>query len=224
MLKDNLEYFIRFASRRNSFGEPVTLVGATKTQSAETVNEAIKLGLKDVGENRAQEFRDKFPELLPVNYHFFGRLQPNKLKYIVGKACLIHSVDSLELAEAISNFSLKLGVKSNVLLEVNLGEAQKGGIPLDKLPDVVEKIVKLPYLAVKGLMTVLPKGADDDRLYALCTSLRRSYDELKRVYDGFSVLSMGMTADYKIAVGCGSNMIRIGTGIFGERNYNAEEK
>lgn len=219
MLKDNLDNFLQICKNKNPYGEKVTLVGATKTVGIDVINEAISLGLCDVGENYPQEFRDKYPQVLPVNYHFFGRLQKNKVKYLIGKACLIHSVDSFDLAEEISCQSVKKQVETKILIEVNLGEDAKGGIPLSNVSDEYEKIVKLPNLKVCGLMAVMPNTEDFEIIKKLCLQVRQTYDIIRKTDENFTTLSMGMSNDYKIAIECGSNMIRIGSKIFGERIY-----
>ena len=221
MIKENLTAFLKNLPKTNPFGEEVTLVGATKTRTVEEINEAIAAGLKDVGENKPQEFRDKFPLLLPCRYHFFGRLQKNKVKYLVGKAFLIQSVDSVELAQTISQISVKQGVMSDVLLEVNLGESQKGGFPIDSIIDVFGTIKTLPNLKIMGLMAVLPSADSQNaqKIPSLCLQMRKNYDILKRQSQDIRYLSMGMSADYLTAISFGSNMIRIGTAIFGKRDY-----
>lgn len=216
MIKENL---LAFDNLINPYGEKVTLVGATKTQPVEIILDAINAGLKDIGENKAQEFRDKFPYLPPVNYHFFGRLQTNKVKYLIGKCCLIQSVDSIKLASEISRQSKNASVTTNILLEVNAGEEQKGGFSISELQNSYEQIKKMDNIVVKGLMTVLPKDEIKENKVKFCLQLRNTYDIMKKEDSNFSVLSMGMSEDYPIAIECGSNMVRIGTKIFGERNY-----
>lgn len=217
MIKENLENLLKDIPKTNKFGEIITLVGATKTQTVEAINEAIAAGLTDIGENRAQEFRDKFPQVLPCNYHFFGRLQTNKVKYLIGKACLIQSVDSLELAKKISSLSEQNNVTTNVLIEVNLGETQKGGVPIDEVFNLYNDILNLSNVITKGLMCVLPK-TDEKSLRQNCLQMRNIYDILRSKDVNVNILSMGMSGDYKIAIEEGSNMIRIGTAIFGSRS------
>ena len=201
----------------NPFGEKLTLVAATKTQTVEAINEAIAAGITDVGENKAQEFRDKFGKVLPCRYHFFGRLQSNKVKYLIGKACLIQSVDSEDVAREISRLSEKAGLTTDVLIEVNLGEEQKGGVPLTDLDSFYNKIRSLAGVRVKGLMTVLPDTDDRKTLSDKCLQMRNVYDIMKKDDNNIEYLSMGMSGDYKTAVAAGSNMIRIGSKIFGAR-------
>ena len=218
MIKENVEKIINNLPKYNKFGEKITLVGATKTQTVEAINQAIAAGLTDIGENKAQEFRDKFPLVLPCNYHFFGRLQSNKVKYLIGKACLIQSVDSIPLASEISRLSSKLNVTTNILIEVNLGEEQKGGVPISEVLSFYNDILNYPNIVVKGLMAVLPQG-NEKSLRENCLQMRKLYDILKGSSENISILSMGMTQDYNIAIDEGSNMIRLGTAIFGSRNY-----
>ncbi len=216
MIKSNLEQIFNEVKGGNNLGEPITVVGATKFQPVELINEAIKCGLKDIGENRAQEFRDKFDSVLPVNYHFFGTLQKNKVKYLIGKSYLIQSVDSLDLIEEINRQSLNKQVVTNILLEVNLGEEQKGGLSFSLVKEVLQKINDYPSVSVLGLMAMLPDTDNEEILVSLLDNLRAFYDELKLLYN-FKYLSVGMSSDYLLAIKHGSNMVRIGTKIFGRR-------
>ncbi|MBO5850720.1 MAG: YggS family pyridoxal phosphate-dependent enzyme [Clostridia bacterium] len=216
MIKSNLEQIFNEVKGGNNLGEPITVVGATKFQPVELINEAIKCGLKDIGENRAQEFRDKFDSVLPVNYHFFGSLQKNKVKYLIGKSYLIQSVDSLDLIEEINRQSLNKQVVTNILLEVNLGEEQKGGLSFSLVKEVLQKIYNYPSVSVLGLMAMLPDTDNEEILVSLLDNLRAFYDELKLLYN-FKYLSVGMSSDYLLAIKHGSNMVRIGTKIFGRR-------
>lgn len=218
MIAENLQKLNSILPKTNPYGEKVTLVGATKTQDVEAINTAISAGLSDIGENKPQEFRDKFPLVLPVNYHFFGRLQKNKVKYLIGKCCLIQSVDSVELAEEISRLSQKAEWVCNILLEVNLGEEQKGGFPIDSVLEAYNSVKDLPFVKVCGLMCVLPNTEDISFLQQLCLRMREKYDIIKKTDNNFTILSMGMSKDFELAVKCGSNMVRIGTAIFGQRN------
>lgn len=216
MIKSNLEQIFNEVKGGNNLGEPITVVGATKFQPVELINEAISAGLNDIGENKAQEFRDKFDSVLPVNYHFFGTLQKNKVKYLIGKVYLIQSVDSLSLLEEINRQSLNKQVVTNVLLEVNLGEEQKGGLSFSEIKEVLTKITDFSAVKVLGLMAMLPDTDNEVLLVSLLDSLRAFYDELKDKH-GFKYLSVGMSNDYLLAIKHGSNMVRIGTKIFGRR-------
>ena len=223
MIKSNLEQIFNEVKGGNNLGEPITVVGATKFQPVELINEAIKCGLKDIGENRAQEFRDKFDSVLPVNYHFFGSLQKNKVKYLIGKSYLIQSVDSLDLIEEINRQSLNKQVVTNILLEVNLGEEQKGGLSFSLVKEVLQKIYNYPCVSVLGLMAMLPDTDNEEILVSLLDNLRAFYDELKLLYN-FKYLSVGMSSDYLLAIKHGSNMVRIGTKIFGRRYWKLVAK
>jgi pyridoxal phosphate enzyme (YggS family) len=218
MLKENLMEVFKNVENGNPLGEKVTLVGATKFVPVEVINEAIALGLKDISENRAQEFKDKYPLVTqPVNYHFIGTLQKNKVKYLIGKCCLIQSVDSLSLLDEINRQSENKGVVTNVLLEVNLGvEEQKHGFDYDELESALSYAKTLNGVKVKGLMAMLPESNDEEMLFNLSVGLRKVYDSYREIY-GFEHLSLGMSNDYKIAIKAGSNMVRVGSKIFGRR-------
>lgn len=203
----------------NHLGEPITLVGATKTVDLLTIQRAIDCGLKAVGENRVQEFREKAPFLHGAEIHFIGHLQTNKVKYLIGNVSLIHSVDSLPLAEEISEQSEKKGLVTDVLAEINIGkESTKSGFSAEQAEDAMDKISSLPGIRAVGLMAMLPKSENSRYLSDLCLQMRAIYDTIKK--EGFPVrhLSMGMSEDYRIAIRNGSNMIRLGRAIFGERS------
>ncbi|MBS6464231.1 MAG: YggS family pyridoxal phosphate-dependent enzyme [Firmicutes bacterium] len=203
----------------NHLGEPITLVGATKTVDLLTIQRAIDCGLKAVGENRVQEFREKAPFLHGAEIHFIGHLQTNKVKYLIGYVSLIHSVDSLPLAEEISEQSEKKGLVTDVLAEINIGkEPTKSGFSAEQAEDAMDKISSLPGIRAVGLMAMLPKSENSRYLSDLCLQMRAIYDTIKK--EGFPVrhLSMGMSEDYRIAIRNGSNMIRLGRAIFGERS------
>lgn len=218
-MKEILSQLFEEIKSGNNYGEKIILVGATKFVPVERINQAISLGLTDIGENKAQEFRDKYPSVLPCNYHFFGRLQKNKVKYLVGKACLIQSVDSISLASEISKKSVELGVTTKILLEVNQGEEQKGGFLYSELEEALLSISKMPNIVVEGLMSVMMDTSNEVLLASAYKELRKIYDKYKEIYS-FKYLSAGMSNDYKIAIKNGANMIRIGTMIFGKRDYN----
>lgn len=218
MVETNLKSIFETIKNPNPFGEKVTLVGATKFVPVEVINEAISLGLLDIAENRAQEFKDKFPLVTkPVNYHFIGSLQKNKVKYLIGKCHLIQSVDSISLLEEISRQSVQKGVVTNCLLEVNVGvEEQKHGFSYSELKASLEHAKTLDGVKVLGLMAMLPESDDSEFLFGLASTLRKVYDSYKTIYS-FKYLSMGMSGDYEIAIKAGSNMIRVGSKIFGRR-------
>lgn len=222
-LKENIERILKIVEKGNGYGEKVRLVAATKTQTAEKINEAIRLGVSAIGENHAQEFRDKTPLLLPCEKHFIGRLQKNKLKYVVGKADLIHSCDDVALLEEIEKRSALLGVRTDLLIEVNLtGEAQKGGVSETFAPFLFEKAQKSEWICPKGIMVMLKKGTEKE-MATIADRGRALFERLKAEFGkGVDTLSMGMSGDYKLCIEHGSNLVRIGTGIFGERETKTE--
>lgn len=222
MLKENIEKILNEVSCGNDLGEQIEVVGASKTMDVEKINQAIEYGLKIVAENKVQEFNQKHDKILPIaKQHFIGHLQTNKVKYLVGKVDLIHSVDSIHLAEQIDKEAKKKQVKQNILVEVNIGgELSKSGFSIDNAYFSVKEIVgKFSSLSVLGLMAMLPRTEDIQYLESLCKKMRSLYDKLKNEGLDFKYLSMGMSKDYKIAIKNGSNMIRLGTTIFGKRNY-----
>ena len=221
MLKENLIKVLSEIENGNNLGEPITLIGASKTMSAEVINQAIGYGLKVVAENKVQEFREKSELIKSADQHFIGHLQTNKVKYLVGKVSLIHSVDSLHLAKEIDRVSANKGLKQAVLVEINVGgELSKSGYSIDNAIESVEEIINnCPSIIVKGLMAMLPHTDDESVLETLCKKMRCLYDALKEKHSEFTYLSVGMSNDYKIAIKNGSNMIRLGRTIFGERNY-----
>ncbi len=197
----------------------VTLVTVTKTQAASVVNEAIALGLTDIGENRVQEYLGKRDQLAPHRFHMIGHLQRNKVRQIVGAAVLIHSVDSLDLAQEISRRSEQHGVVTDLLVEVNTsGEASKEGVEPDAVREIAAGIRALPSVRLRGLMTVAAfDEAENVRpgfrlLRELCDSLRREFQD-----ESIRELSMGMTNDFDVAIEEGATIIRIGSAIFGPR-------
>jgi pyridoxal phosphate enzyme (YggS family) len=204
----------------NGYGERVTLVAATKMQTVETINEAICAGVDAVAENKAQEFRDKNDLLLPCPRHFIGHIQTNKLKYLVGKVELFHSCARDELAEELALLSRKRGVCSGVLLQVNIGEeVSKGGYSLALAKQTLERLSQTEGLCVKGVMAMLPDSEDECLLRALAQKMRGLYEWAKTNIKSVEYLSMGMSGDYKLCLQEGSNMIRLGSTIFGARNY-----
>lgn len=218
MLEKNLKDILNFIESGNNLKEKITLVGATKTQSIETIQKAINLGLNVVAENRVQEFREKTEYLKNCEQQFIGHLQTNKVKYIVGLVSLIQSVDSIHLAEAISEQAVKKDIIQDILVEVNIGgELSKSGINPENAIETVKKISKLQNIKVKGLMAMLPKSEDETLLKNLCLKMREIYDTLLKEGFDFKYLSVGMSHDYKIAIQNGSNMIRLGSSIFGQR-------
>ncbi len=221
MLENNLKQIFANISSGNNLGEPITLVGATKMVDVETINKAIELGLKVVAENKVQEFNLKNSNIVGAKQHFIGHLQTNKVKYLVGKVDLIQSVDSDKLACEIDRVAKNRNLVQNILIEVNIGgELSKSGFTLEKAFDsVIEISNKYSNICVKGLMAMLPHTDDESLLIKLCQKMRGLYDKLKENGMSIEYLSMGMSNDYKVAIKNGSNMIRLGSSIFGKRNY-----
>ena len=204
--------------------DEVTLIAVSKTKPVSMIEELLPGGTRDFGENKVQELCEKY-EVLPrdIRWHLIGHLQRNKVKYIVDKPYLIHSVDSLRLAETISEEGVKKGVTVPVLIEVNVaGEESKFGGTPEETEALVREIAKLPAIRVRGLMTIAPyvENPEDNRVH-FSRLKQLSVDIGKKNIDNVSmnVLSMGMTGDYQVAIEEGATMIRVGTGIFGERNY-----
>lgn len=216
MIEENVKKLLAEIKGGNCFHEPVTLVAATKTRTAEEINRAITAGVTDIGENRVQEFTAKYDEIVGANRHFIGRLQTNKVKYLIGKTALIHSLDRDELATEIARRSVAAGVSTNVLVEVNLGEESKGGYPLSNAYDAYLRLREMQGLTVRGFMAMLPARGG---FAELSDAMRALYDEAKREDDNIKYLSLGMSGDWKLCLAHGSNMIRLGTAIFGGRNY-----
>ncbi len=222
MIEQNVKTLLKEIPEFNKFGEKITLVAAVKLQSAESINRAVKAGVTDIGDNHVQEFREKYQLICgEPKRHFIGRLQTNKIKYLLGKVDLYHSVDRFNLAEELSKKSAAAGIVSNILIQINAGNEQtKGGFSPEETCDAYEVIKSLPALNVRGLMAMLPFTDDEAELYRLATLMRQKFETLKSVDKNIEYLSMGMSGDWKICVDCGSNMIRLGTTIFGARNYD----
>lgn len=206
----------------------VTLIAVSKTKPVSALREAYEAGVRDFGENKVQELMDKIPQLPEdIRWHMIGHLQRNKVKYIVGKVALIHSVDSFRLADEISRESVRKGVETDILIEVNVAdEESKYGVTCQEAAETVVKIAKLPGIHVKGLMTIAPytEIAEKNRLYF------RKLHELSVDIEGknidnvsMNILSMGMTGDYSVAIEEGAACVRVGTGIFGERDYTTQQ-
>ena len=206
--------------------QEILLVAATKMNDADRVREAIAAGVDICGENRVQEMLEKQAqgayEGAPL--HFIGHLQKNKVKQVVGLASLIHGVDSLALLEVISREAEKKGLRQDVLLEVNIGaEASKSGFAPEEIPAALEAAAAFGGIFVRGLMAIPPicRSPDENRPFFL--AMRKLFvDNGRKKYDNVSMdfLSMGMSGDYPAAIACGANMVRVGTAIFGARNYN----
>lgn len=228
MIRENLEEVERriqaACERAGRNRSEVTLIAVSKTKPVTMLTEAYDTGIREFGENKVQEMMDKF-EIMPkdIHWHMIGHLQRNKVKYLMGKSYLIHSVDSYRLAEEISSQSVKHNVVTDILIEVNIaGEETKFGASREEAIRLVEDAAKLPNIHICGLMTIAPfvENAEDNRKYF--RQIRElSVDISEKNIDNVDmrILSMGMTGDYEVAIEEGATMVRVGTGIFGERNY-----
>ena len=229
MLASNLkevESKIQEACKKaNRSREEVTLIAVSKTKPVSMLQEVYNLGIRDFGENKVQELIEKHPQLpSDIQWHMIGHLQRNKVKQVIDKATLIHSVDSLRLAEAIEMEAAKKNIVADILIEVNIAEEDsKYGFKEEEVLLAVEQIAKFPHVRIKGLMTIAPFVENQEENRIVFARLRKlSVDIESKNIDNVSVgiLSMGMTNDYQVAIEEGATMIRVGTGIFGERNYN----
>lgn len=200
----------------------VTLIAVSKTKPVEMIEEAYNTGCRDFGENKVQELVDKYEQLpKDIRWHMIGHLQRNKVKYIVDKVFLIHSVDSVRLAEEISKEAVKKNVSVNILIEVNVAqETTKFGLTCEEVEQMVREIAKLPNVNIKGLMTIAPIVDNPEENKQYFQKLKKiAVDISAKNIDNVSmdILSMGMTGDYQVAVAEGATYVRVGTGIFGIR-------
>ena len=206
----------------NPYGERVILVAATKTQTPTSINEAIRAGVDAVAENKPQEFRDKNEDILPCPRHFIGHLQTNKIKYLLGKIELYHSCDRDELALELARQSVAKGLVSNVLIQINIGqEDTKGGFSYENAKETFRRLSVVNGLKIKGFMAMLPDSDDEELLRSLARKMRRLFEWAKTQSSDVEYLSMGMSGDYKLCVEEGSNVVRLGSTIFGRRDYGA---
>ena len=225
-IKSNIEYINELkaaaAEKSGRTGDDVLLVAVTKLHTPEEMNEAIDAGITDIGENKVQEIMDKFDRVKPVRWHLIGHLQTNKVKYIIDKVSLIHSVDSLHLAKEINKRAQQHDLTMDILIQVNSAEEDsKFGITTDETDQLIRDIAEqCPNIKIKGLMCIAPFEQDPN-------DAREYFAEVKKIYDkyvneksdrvDFEYLSMGMTNDFEAAIEEGSNLIRVGTAIFGYR-------
>ena len=224
-VEEKIEAACKRAGRDRS---EITLIAVSKTKPVEMLEEVYQTGIREFGENKVQEMMDKY-EVLPkdIHWHMIGHLQRNKVKYLMGKAALIHSVDSLRLAEEISTQSVKHEVTTDILIEVNIaGEETKFGTDREEAIALVEAAAKLPNIHICGLMTIAPfvENPEDNRKYF--QQIRQlSVDIKEKNIDNvdMQILSMGMTGDYEVAIEEGATMVRVGTGIFGARDYSVKQ-
>lgn len=209
---------------RTQLPKNVTLIAVSKTRSLEEIKEAYSVGIRDFGENKVQELMNKIENAdFQANWHLVGHLQTNKVKYIVGKVELIHSLDSIKLLNEIERVYSNKSLTAKVLIQINIGEEEsKTGIYLNELESLILACENCKNVKVMGLMSVIPKGSDES-CKCYFKKMRKIFLDLKeRKFSNIEMkyLSMGMTHDYKIALSEGSNMIRVGEGIFGKREYN----
>ena len=206
--------------------EDITFLAATKTVDADVINYAISLGLDHIGENKVQELLSKYEkyDLAHASLQFIGHLQTNKVKYVIDKVCLIHSVDSIKLMDEIERQAEKHNLDMDILIQVNIsGEETKSGISKEEVEDLLKYAGKLKHVKVKGLMTIAPKTDNSvtnrlhfDNMRQLFVDIKqKKYDNVNMVY-----LSMGMSGDFETAIECGANMVRVGSAIFGARDYS----
>ena len=202
MIQENVTALLKELEGGNCYHERVTLVAATKTRTPAEINEAIAAGITDIGENKVQEFTAKFDEVHGARRHFIGHLQLNKVKYLIGRTDLIESVDRDELASELAKRSVRAGIVTDILIEVNIGcEESKSGYPLEEA----------------FFMAMLPLAGDEGYLGGLVDKMRDLYDRARAQDTNIEHLSMGMSGDWRLCIAHGSNMIRLGTAIFGSR-------
>lgn len=216
--------------------EDITLIAVSKTKPISMIEDAYNLGIDNFGENKVQELTKKYDELYErygnaIKWHQIGHLQRNKVKYIVDKVALIHSVDSLRLGHMINQEAKKKNVICDILIQVNVsGEETKNGVEVEELTPLFMELVQLPHIRVRGLMTIAPYVLDNEKNRKYFSKLRQLFIDIKTKNidnvvrynfdpNSFDILSMGMTLDYEVAVEEGATMVRVGTGIFGERDY-----
>ena len=249
MMKDNIEQIERrieaACQRSGRDRSEVTLIAVSKTKPNAMLLEAYELGMRHFGENKVQELVQKQETLSQqfsdeVHWHLIGHLQRNKVKYIIDKVSLIHSVDSLRLAKQIEEEAAKLNIVCDILLEVNIAEEEtKFGVRADEVNSLIQDLLSLPHVRVRGLMAIAPYVENPEKNRIYFKKLRQLYVDIKSKNtdnidnrnisnsihltspEQFNILSMGMTGDFEVAIEEGATMVRVGTGIFGERDYSA---
>ena len=229
MIKDNIadvnNRIDKACERSGRDRREVTLIAVSKTKPVDMLKQAYDTGVRDFGENKVQEIMDKYDKLpSDIRWHMIGHLQTNKVKYIADKIYMIHSVDSYKLAAEISKYAVKAGRVIPILIEVNVAdEESKFGVTFDNAQDLIKQIAPLPGVKVTGLMAIAPYVVNPSENREYFARLKQlSVDITSKNIDNIamSVLSMGMTGDYEVAIEEGSTYVRVGTGIFGERNYS----
>ena len=225
-IKENLktvrERINNAAKKAGRCPDEIKLIAVSKTKPLDMIFEAASCGVLDFGENRPQELAEKFGKVENARWHLIGQLQKNKVKYIIDKAELIHSVDSLGLAEEIEKRAAKINKIQNILIQVNVsGEETKSGIAPEEAEMLIRKISEMPHIRIKGLMTISVAGFDHNenkKIFAGLRELAKEIDRLQINNVSMGELSMGMTHDFEAAIEAGATMVRVGTGIFGTRN------
>ncbi|HHY90059.1 MAG TPA: YggS family pyridoxal phosphate-dependent enzyme [Clostridiales bacterium] len=204
--------------------DDILLLAVTKTVEPQRINEAIAEGITDIGENKVQEILNKYESVDPVRWHLIGHLQTNKVKYIIDKVHMIHSLDSIKLAEEIDKRAKQHQILMDVLIQINVAkEDTKFGLYVEEIDDFIKKVQEFENIHVKGLMTIAPYEENPEKVRPYFRTLKSIFERIKaqkleRI--DMQYLSMGMSNDFKVAIEEGANMIRIGTAIFGKRNYN----
>ncbi len=209
---------------KEEVGENVTLIAVTKTRNPQEINQVIEAGAEDIGENKVQEIMDKFDRVNPVRWHMIGHLQTNKVKYIIDKVHMIHSVDSIKLAEEIDKRAGQNGIVMNVLVQINPAqEESKFGIKIEETEKIINTILNKCYnIRIKGLMCIAPYADEPEEVCAVFANAKETFERLKKISHPnleLAYLSMGMSNDYAVAIKEGSNMVRVGSSIFGPRVY-----
>ncbi|MBR4860925.1 MAG: YggS family pyridoxal phosphate-dependent enzyme [Firmicutes bacterium] len=228
-IRENIEHINQLkaeaAARSGRKGEDVLLVAVTKLHDVDEINEAIDCGITDIGENKVQEIMDKFDHVKPVRWHLIGHLQTNKVKYIIDKVSMIHSVDSLRLAQEINKRAQQHSLTMDILIQVNSAEEEsKFGIKTEETGQMIQDILDTcENIRIRGLMCIAPfeENPEDARVYfAEVKKLYDEYGKMEHPHLDFQYLSMGMSGDFHVAIEEGSNLIRVGTSIFGARDYS----
>ncbi|MGB4438073.1 MAG: YggS family pyridoxal phosphate-dependent enzyme [Sedimentibacter sp.] len=232
-IKENIELILKrtadAARRSGREPEDITVIAVSKTVDSIRAREAVESGISDLGENRVQELMNKYEQLsdLNIKWHMIGHLQKNKVKYIIDKAELIHSVENLELANEINKRAAQNNLTANILIELNIGEEEsKFGINEENVYDFVKSMEQFDNIKVLGLMTVAPYCENPEDIRWVFRKMKEIFDKIALMNlknTDMKYLSMGMTNDFEIAIEEGSNIVRIGTAIFGARKYKEEE-
>ena len=228
-IRGNLEK-VRQQIRQSAEGcgrsqDDVLLVAVSKTRTPEEINIAIEAGVTDIGENKVQEIMDKYDDIKPVRWHMIGHLQTNKVKYIIDKVSMIHSVDSYKLAAEINKRAAACGITMDILLQVNSAqEESKFGISTEETEGLIMQILdSCENIRIRGLMCIAPYADDPEDIKKYFDSVKEQYDQFSTIDHpnlDFRYLSMGMSHDFPVAIESGSNLVRVGSAIFGERDYS----